>query len=519
MENILLTARVENERRSGSLPQTPLPANPKKRLHTSVTNLSSQKRRRMSATSVDLGRRHGEDSIAAPTRPTSSTVDRFLSNRPKTFLPLSITPRTRRISQKFGLVDDKVLTFRDDAGPSSRSRDEDTLGLLHRSASSLFEKITPSHPTSVSENLNKRKDCLAVLDCPGVSSDPDSFPISWSSRNLIAVVCGLEIFYQNNDTKSVSLLGRAGNSALNAIQWGGEGHENSLAGGDKIGQVRLWDVRPSGLVDGVVRIWSRPASDAIKSCNWYRGILAVGAESGELSLIDTRTPGILSKVNTHSSPLVGLQWSHDGHFIATGDKNGVVQIWDYRAAKTLLETSETVTKLRHRGSARALSWCSWKPNLLATGTTAPEGKIRIWNTSSSNNSEASTPVATIPLNTSITSLQWSPHCKELLSTHGPSFTPILRARNQNTPELTSKLKYTKTPLANSITVHQYPSCQRLMTLSNAHTSAVSHSCLSPNGENIYTLCPREETIKLWKVWNSPKPAGRKSSAFDKFSIR
>lgn len=145
-------------------------------------------------------------------------------------------------------------------------------------------------------------------------------------------------------------------------------------------------------------------------------------------------------------------------------------------------------------------------------------------------SHAPEPVHTIPLNTAVLSLHWSPHCKELLSTHGSSFTPLHSSRhstissndnNNNIPTNTTeqKLTYTKTPLTNSITVHEYPSCKRLMTLTNAHTSAVTHSCLSPNGEGIFTVCSREETIKMWQVWSERPPLPRKESAFDKYVIR
>lgn len=142
-----------------------------------------------------------------------------------------------------------------------------------------------------------------------------------------------------------------------------------------------------------------------------------------------------------------------------------------------------------------------------------------------SNSHIPEPVNTIPLNTSVLSLHWSPHCQELLSTHGASFKPAL-SRNRSstrTPAATSptqpKVTYTKTPLTNSIVVHEYPSCKRLMTLSDAHRHAVSHSCMSPNGENLFTVCPREESIKMWQVWSARKPPPKRESAFDKYIIR
>jgi len=177
-----------------------------------------------------------------------------------------------------------------------------------------------------------------------------------------------------------------------------------------------------------------------------------------------------------------------------------------------------------------MAWCPWKPDLLATGTTAPEGTIRIWS-SKSISAQSPTPIQTLPLNTSIFSLQWSPHCKELLSTHGRSFTPLTTSRrhsnltggdarsNRDRAKLNQNVTYTSTPLTNSIAVHEWPSGKRLMTLPNAHVSAVTDSCLGPTGESIFTVCPKEDAIKLWKVWSQRPTTTRRESGFDKFRIR
>jgi cell division cycle protein 20 (cofactor of APC complex) len=163
-------------------------------------------------------------------------------------LPLHITPRTRRISKEFGLTDEKILKFNDSLGGSSSSRykDENTIGLLRRSASSLFQKSPIVHLSSVTENLSKRKECLAILDSPGVPKDPNAYPMSWSRRNLIAVVCAFDIFYQNVDTKSVSQLCRSVHGITNVIQWAGDEQPNYLAAGNHRGMVLLWDAASSG---------------------------------------------------------------------------------------------------------------------------------------------------------------------------------------------------------------------------------------------------------------------------------
>jgi len=42
-------------------------------------------------------------------------------------------------------------------------------------------------------------------------------------------------------------------------------------------------------------------------------------------------------------------------------------------------------------------------------------------------------------------------------------------------------------------------------------------CGGPSGDTIFTICPREETIKMWKVWNAAT-ADKRESTFDKYVI-
>ncbi len=160
---------------------------------------------------------------------------------------------------------------------------------------------------------------------------------------------------------------------MDVIQWAGDGVENYLASGNGSCSVFIWDAGTPGGGGQVLCNWRGTPFNSIKDLAWDQNVLEAGAANGELSPIDTRVANTLSTAGLHTSPLVGLQWSTDGSFLASGDKSGTVQIWDRRVGKPLLDGAGT-KKIRHRGSAKALSWCPWKHDLLATGTTAPEGE-------------------------------------------------------------------------------------------------------------------------------------------------
>ena len=154
-----------------------------------------------------------------------------------------------------------------------------------------------------------------------------------------------------------------------------------------------------------------------------------------------------------------------------------------------------------RTYGKALSWCPWQPDLLATGSTYPDGKIRVFSVKST--SPIPQPRHILSLNASITSLHWSPHCKEILSTHGHAWNP-----DKPTDPTTTRPLQVKSPLTHSITVHSYPSYRRTVSVT-AHIGPVGHSCLSPDGTMVFTICPTEEAMKMWKVWSvPPKPPKR-----------
>ncbi|TFK36596.1 WD40-repeat-containing domain protein [Crucibulum laeve] len=526
--------------------ETPAVA-PQKRAHASVTNHHSHKRRRISSVAsqysvgdLDVGGSRTNENI-----PFTSSAARFVPLRPKTHAPLNITPRTKRISKQFGLSEDRVLTFHDDSNlPSLPSTSfDDTLQLLRRSAAQLFHPPRTINSNSVTENLTKRPQCVLTLDSPGIPDDPFAYPISWSRRNLIAVACGNDVYYQNLETKVVTHMFKLQphvREHIQVIRWAEEGYEGYLAAGNKQGMIQVWSGDEDGGTSKIVRVWSDSDHNAVRCFAWNREVLAVGAGDGAISLFDVRAADKWTRNTQHRDSVLSLEWSNDGNYLASGDENGVVHIWDRRAGKSLLDTGESLldmgkrsAKMRHKGSVKALAWCPWKSDLLATGSCSPEGKIRIW--SSSNVSTACpTPVETFPLNTTVYSLLWSPHCKELLSTQGYSFTPPLVRRSSlstiygiphTRPRSSSSrmppemdIKPASGPLLNSIVVHDYPSGKRLLTLTNAHRSAVTQSCLSPDGENVFTVCPKEETIKLWPVWKK-REEKRRESAFDKCTIR
>ena len=119
----------------------------------------------------------------------------------------------------------------------------------------------------------------------------------------------------------------------------------------------------------------------------------------------------------------------------------------------------------HQAAVKALAWCPWQKNLLASGGGTADRMIRFWN---ANNGMMLNEVDT---HSQVCALQWSQHDKELVSSHGYSH--------------------------NQIILWKYPSMVKVAELTG-HTSRVLHMAQSPDGTTVVTAAA-DETLRFWKI--------------------
>ncbi|THH19167.1 hypothetical protein EW146_g1943 [Bondarzewia mesenterica] len=442
----------------------------KRRSQVAISNEFSTKRQRISTIgTIDItpDHAHRPEYVNNNSEPRA---DRFISVRPEVLFPLGTTPRTQRIANIFGLAEDRFLNFTDSTSPAS---DGQMMNALRRSASQLFYRPKTIHSTSALANLGKRRQFILALDGPGVPQDPWAYPLTWSRRNVIAVACGHDVYYQNLDTRQIAHLctfQRPAMGRIRALEFAKADRPNLVCIATTTGLVQVWDSETRQRV----RQWPNADWMGLTTISWKGSDFIVGRNDGELLLYDSRTAKAIHKVSAHKSDIYGLQWSADDRFLA-------------------------------------VSWCPWKPELLATAGTYSDGMIKIWNTSSLTSTPPPKPIQTIPLDSGIYSLHWSPHSKELLSTHGLSW-------DSSKGDLPSIPQPVASSLTNSITVHSYPACKRLLSVT-AHTGTVGHSCLSPDGTMVFTICYREEAMKMWKIWGLPEAREQEKDTTRRFSLR
>jgi len=286
-----------------------------------------------------------------------------------------------------------------------------------------------------------------VLDAPGLIDDYYLNLLDWSSGNQVAIGLERNVYVWSADEGSVSsLLETSPDTYVSSVKWSGDGAYVGVGLGT--GEVQIWDVAEG------VKIRSMFGHDTrVGVMGWSKHLLSTGARSGLVFNHDVRiAEHKVAELVSHTSEVCGLEWRSDGAQLATGGNDNLVSIWDARSLAV-----PKFTKTNHKAAVKALAWCPWNMNLLATGGGSYDRHIHFWNTTSGAR------VNSIDTGSQVTSLRWSPHYREIVSSSG-------------FPD-------------NSLSIWSYPTLVRNVEIP-AHESRVLHSCLSPDGQMLATAGER-----------------------------
>ena len=150
---------------------------------------------------------------------------------------------------------------------------------------------------------------------------------------------------------------------------------------------------------------------------------------------------VIVKLRAHDQEVCGLKWSPSGQQLASGGNDNLLHIWGV----SMLHNGTTSTYFHrlndHRAAVKALAWCPFQNNLLASGGGTADRCIKFWNT------QNGVCLNSVDTNSQVCALQWSKHEKELLSSHGFS--------------------------QNQLCLWRYPSLVKMAEL-RGHTSRVLH---------------------------------------------
>lgn len=282
-----------------------------------------------------------------------------------------------------------------------------------------------------------------VLDAPGLVDDYYLNLLDWSSGNQVAIGLERNVYVWSAESGTVScLLETTADTYVSSVKWSGDGAYVGVGLGS--GEVQIWDVEEG------TKLRSMHGHDTrVGVMGWNKHILSTGARSGLCYNHDVRVAQHkVAELVSHTSEVCGLEWRPDGAQLATGGNDNLVSIWDARSLG-----APKFQKTNHRAAVKALSWCPWQPNLLATGGGSYDRHIHFWNTTTGARTNS------IDTGSQVTSLRWSNHYKEIVSSSG-------------FPD-------------NSLSIWSYPTLVRNVEIP-AHETRVLHSCLSPDGQMLAT---------------------------------
>jgi cell division cycle protein 20 (cofactor of APC complex) len=88
-------------------------------------------------------------------------------------------------------------------------------------------------------------------------------------------------------------------------------------------------------------------------------------------------------LEAHEQEICGLKWSPTGQQLASGGNDNLVHIWDAAAGAggSIHGPSPYLHRFDdHQAAVKALAWCPFQSNLLASGGGTADRCIKFWNT-------------------------------------------------------------------------------------------------------------------------------------------
>lgn len=304
----------------------------------------------------------------------------------------------------------------------------------------------PLKPANASSAQFRRRVLTAperVLDAPGLVDDYYLNLLDWSSGNQVAIGLERNVYVWSAESGTVNRLFETSlDTYVSSVKWSGDGAYVGV--GLSSGEVQIWDVEEKTKLRSMHSHETR-----VGVMGWNKHILSTGARSGLVYNNDVRVAQHkIAELVSHTAEVCGLEWRSDGAQLATGGNDNLVTIWDARSLN-----APKFQKTNHRAAVKALSWCPWQPNLLATGGGSYDRHIHFWNTTTGARTNS------IDTGSQVTSLRWSNHYREIVSSSG-------------FPD-------------NSLSIWSYPTLVRNVEIP-AHETRVLHSCLSPDGQMLAT---------------------------------
>ncbi|CDW78802.1 anaphase-promoting complex subunit cdc20-like [Stylonychia lemnae] len=326
-----------------------------------------------------------------------------------------------------------------------------------------------------------------ILDAPDLQDDYYLNLLDWSQENILAVCLAQTVYLWNSDSGEIKQLFDTENDddIVTSVSWM-KGSGSVIAIGTQSKQIHLWDTNKFERI----RTFEGQHTERVSSLSWnplHTSLLSSGSLDSFIHNNDVRVPiqqSMICTYKAHRQEVCGLKWSPDGQQLASGGNDNLLCIWDINnrmrgiPQMSHISHSPSVYGPRycftdHKAAVKALSWCPWQKNLLASGGGSRDQCIKFWNT------DKGSLINSVQTDSQVCALQWNPYEKEILSSHGF--------------------------INNQLSIWKYPNMKKVADL-RGHTSRVLHLALSPDGTTVASAAA-DETLRFWKVFQPSSSTG------------
>ncbi|RXI08660.1 hypothetical protein DVH24_022804 [Malus domestica] len=320
-----------------------------------------------------------------------------------------------------------------------------------------------------------------VLDAVNIKNDFYSSIMDWGKNSILAVALGSDLFLWNSTNSEVHKLLHVDDQRdfPTSVAW--SENAKTLAVGYRRSKLQLWDVETSKLVRRFEN-----HKDRIATVAWNGHVLTSGSRDTSIINHDVRAgSNVASRLQAHKEEVCGLKWSEGGNVLASGGNENLLYIWN----SSKMNSSRFLFRFReHCAAVKALAWCPYQSEVLASGGGTEDGCIKLWNT------KKGTCIKTIETNAQasyriqspfcelfvVCGLEWNRHHKEILSAHGYSRGELIK---------------------NQLCIWRYPSMENVGNL-NRHRSRILHVSQSPDGLTVVSAVG-DETLRFWEIFGPP----------------
>lgn len=294
-----------------------------------------------------------------------------------------------------------------------------------------------------------------ILDAPEIVDDYYLNLLSWSDSNLLAVALKNKLYLWNGKDGSVNQLLEYPSDVITSVAWMRGG--TCLAVGDSSHCIKLIDVQKYSEIRAI-----SVHSDRVSSLSWNNYVLSSGSRDSSIVQHDMRVHSYFVKLLSHKQEVCGLKWNENLTHLASGGNDNKICIWELGNLMPTHELKE------HKAAVKALAWCPWKTQVLATGGGSTDKHIKLWDV---NEGKC---LMSVDSGSQVSALEWNKHQKELLSAHGYCH--------------------------NQLSLWKVGGLEKVAEF-HGHTARVLGMAQNPTGDCIVTA-GADETLRFWSIFKS-----------------